>query len=83
MAWLCGTFARIKDIAHRVWNEAELSIIAIPRLVAMFIVVYGFILLCDLLFVNYDIYVEVNFNIVDILLSLHLTIQLKKSVKSA
>lgn len=73
----------IKDIAHRVWNEAEPSIITIPRLVAMFIVVYGFILLCDLLFVNYDIYVEVNFNIVDILLSLHLTIQLKKSVKSA
>ena len=59
----------IQDGANQVWNEAKPSIIKLSAhlliffyaamcVAAMLVVTYGLMMLCDLLFVNYEIYVK-------------------------
>ena len=85
----------IQDGAHQVWNEAKPSIIKLSAhlviflyaalcVAAMLIVTYGLMMLCDLLFMNYEIYIKVACVVGEVLLSLYiLQFTSKKSVEPA
>lgn len=90
-----GIHQEIQDGVLEVWNEAKPSIIKLSAhlliflyaamcLAAMLTATYGLMILCDLLFVNCEIYVKVACIVGEVLISLYI-IQFtsKKSVEPA